>query len=301
MVEINSILGQRQYDRGGVIVCISHRDRKSVKSFIEEKFGENFKDAILLFEYGGRDAKGWIIRTDTRLIFYINQEANDFVEMDYIKWQIDELSDLNQELTVTSDNSILLAPGKEIVFDPNLISLARLKKDLMTLMPALENPKETMETPEESGVMETLYHLSSKFHNIAKQLERRYNSRQTLKIADEYDVQDLYHSLLKMFFDDIRPEENTPSFGGKSSRIDFLLKKEEIMVEIKMTRKDLTDKKIMEQLILDYNYYKNHHNCKKIFCFVYDPEHLIVNRVGLKDDLESVGTESLPIKIFFSP
>jgi hypothetical protein len=64
--------------------------------------------------------------------------------------------------------------------------------------------------------------LCNKFHLIARQLRKRHDNRQTLIIGDEYDVQDLFHGLLRIFFDDIRPEEYTPSYAGKSSRMDFL-------------------------------------------------------------------------------
>ena len=55
----------------------------------------------------------------------------------------------------------------------------------------------------------------------------------TLDVQDEYDVQDLFHALLHIHFEDIRPEEWAPSFAGASSRMDFLLKQEQIIIEIK--------------------------------------------------------------------
>lgn len=45
-----------------------------------------------------------------------------------------------------------------------------------------------------------------------------------LFLEDEYDVQDLPHALLLLYFDDVRAEEWTPSYAGKSARMDFLLK-----------------------------------------------------------------------------
>lgn len=41
---------------------------------------------------------------------------------------------------------------------------------------------------------------------------------------DEYDVQDIIHALLKIEFDDIRPEEWGTSYAGSNSRMDFYLK-----------------------------------------------------------------------------
>lgn len=51
---------------------------------------------------------------------------------------------------------------------------------------------------------EKVLHLIEKFHLVVRQLRYRYNSRETLDISDEYDVQDLFHALLCIYFDDIR-------------------------------------------------------------------------------------------------
>ena len=40
-----------------------------------------------------------------------------------------------------------------------------------------------------------------------------------------------------LYFDDIRAEEWTPSYAGKCARVDFLLKNEKIVIEVKKTRK----------------------------------------------------------------
>ena len=45
--------------------------------------------------------------------------------------------------------------------------------------------------------------LCNRFHLIASQLRSRRENRATIEVEDEYDAQDLLHSLLKVFFDDI--------------------------------------------------------------------------------------------------
>ena len=79
---------------------------------------------------------------------------------------------------------------------------------------------------------DTLLLLFSKFHSVAKQLRNRYNNRSTLDVNDEYDVQNLLHALLKLYFDDIRPEEWTPSYAGGCKRMDFLLKDKSTVIEV---------------------------------------------------------------------
>lgn len=145
-----------------------------------------------------------------------------------------------------------------------------------------------------------LEQLLKRFHDVARQLKRRHNGRETLTIQDEYDVQDLLHALLKTVFDDVRPEENSPSYAGASSRIDFLLKKEQIVVEVKMASSSLKDKVIGEQLIIDMKRYQTHPDCKTLVCFVYDPEGCIKNPIALENDL-SGKQDNINVHMFVVP
>lgn len=132
---------------------------------------------------------------------------------------------------------------------------------------------------------EDLRLLFQRFHRVARQLQSRHDGRSTITINDEYDVQDLLHALLQLHFNDIRAEEWTPSYAGKSARVDFLLKQERIVIEVKKTRKGLGDKEIGDQLIIDVDRYKAHPDCERLICFVYDPEGRIGNPVGIMNDL----------------
>lgn len=142
--------------------------------------------------------------------------------------------------------------------------------------------------------------ICNKFHHVVRQIRYRYNNRATLEVNDEYDVQDLFHSLLTLYFDDIRKEESNPSYAGANSRSDFLLKPEQTIIEIKKTRDRLRDKEIGEQLILDIHKYQSHPDCQTLVCFVYDPEKIINNAIGLERDLEKI-TENIKVKVFIRP
>ena len=162
--------------------------------------------------------------------------------------------------------------------------LPEIKKALESDELAQEIIKKT-NTITHANTLNLILNIFNRFHLIARQLKDRHENRETLLINDEYDVQDLLHSLLKIYFDDIRPEEWTPSYAGKSSRVDFLLKKEKIVIEIKKTRDNLKTGDLAEQLIIDIAKYKTHPDCKTLLCFVYDPDEKIKNYVGLEDDL----------------
>lgn len=139
-----------------------------------------------------------------------------------------------------------------------------------------------------------------RFHLVASQMRSRYDDRETLVVKDEYDTQDLLHSLLHIHFDDIRKEEWTPSSAGACSRVDFLLKHEKIIIEVKKTRETLKAKQIGEQLIIDIERYKVHPDCSKLICFVYDPEGWISNPRGIENDL-SKNHEGLTVSVIIVP
>jgi hypothetical protein len=142
-----------------------------------------------------------------------------------------------------------------------------------------------------------LERLLNRVHKVARQLLERRENRSTLAIEDEYDAQDLLHALLKIDFDDIRPEEWTPKYAGGATRMDFLLKKEQIVVEVKKTRDGLDATRLGEELLIDIAKYKMHPDCKTLVCFVYDPEQRLSNPEGLRVDLENETSERLSVKV----
>ena len=146
-----------------------------------------------------------------------------------------------------------------------------------------------------------LVNLFDRFQKVEQQLARRYDSRETLRVNDEYDVQNLLHALLKLHFDDIRAEEYTPSYAGNCKRMDFLLNDDQIVIEVKKTRSGLNDRKVGEELTIDITHYKSHPKCKKIYCFVYDKDCLISNPRGIEKDLETQSTPEMSVKVFIRP
>lgn len=114
-------------------------------------------------------------------------------------------------------------------------------------------------------------------------LTYRRKGAEQLRFTNEYDVQDLLHALLRPWVQDVRPEEYTPSYAGKSTRMDFLLPAHELVIETKCVRDRQHAKNIGDELLLDIGHYAAHPTCKKLWCVVYDPEHLLTNPEGLSD------------------
>jgi hypothetical protein len=123
-------------------------------------------------------------------------------------------------------------------------------------------------------------------------LTHRRKGTQPLSFGSEYDVQDLLHALLRPWINDIRPEEFTPSYAGSSTRMDFLLRAHRIVIETKIVRDRAHAKRVGDELIVDIEHYRRHPQCSSLWCVVYDPDHLITNAEGLRNDLQ--GDRSTP-------
>lgn len=172
--------------------------------------------------------------------------------------------------------------------------IAQMERDLKDVVPP---------APRQSGaegVASRVETLLRRFPRIARRMRDRHAQRPTLEINDEYDVQDLLHALLALYFDDIRAEEWTPSYAGKSSRMDFLLKDEQCVVETKMTRQGLGGKEVGDELIIDIGRYGAHQDCKTLICFVYDPMARIGNPDGLERDLSGT-RDGIAVKVIIAP
>ena len=154
--------------------------------------------------------------------------------------------------------------------------------------------------PRKLDVFETMSNIADRFHLVARQLGQRYSNRTAMEINDEYDMQDLLHSILHIHFDDIRPEDWVPSYAGGNSRVDFLLKNEKIVIETKMMRSSLTTAKLGEQLIVDTARYRAHPACDHLICFVYDPERMVANPRGMESDL-SINNEGFGTSVIIRP
>jgi len=123
--------------------------------------------------------------------------------------------------------------------------------------------------------------------------------RETLRVADEFDVYDLLHALLVLEHDDVKPIEWTPSYATRP-RKDFLLGLEQIVIAAKKTGNDLGAKEVVEQLVIDIQHYKQHPGCQTLVCFVYDPENRIANPRAIENDL-SGEKDGVTVRVIIAP
>jgi hypothetical protein len=143
-------------------------------------------------------------------------------------------------------------------------------------------------SPRPTSVDEVLMQVLKGLRRAMYPLTHRRKSLTTLAFDNEYDVQDLLHVLLRPWVKDIRPEEYTPSYAGKSTRMDFLLPEHATVVELKFVRDALHAKTVGQELQIDIGHYRQHPQCQRLWCVVFDPRQNLVNGEGMRRDLEGV-------------
>ena len=141
-------------------------------------------------------------------------------------------------------------------------------------------------------VLDELTELFGRLPDFLHVLDAAGNSNVPIpELTNEADLQVLVHALLRMHYDDVRAEDYVSQQAGASSRVDFLLRQSGVMVETKMTRPTLTDKRVGEELLIDWGRYQRHPDCRAIFALVYNPGRFIINPAGLAGDLSQVERE----------
>lgn len=149
--------------------------------------------------------------------------------------------------------------------------------------------------------LQKLLNILTRFHKIAQELRERRADREPFIIRDEYDVQYLLNSLLYVHFDDIRKEDFSPSNSGSNSRIDFVLKSEAIILEVKMTSERLGAKELGGELLIDIGRYKSYPDCSNLVIFIYDKGDNVRNKKGLINDLQKQSTPKLKVTVVITP
>ena len=225
-----------------------------------------------------------------------------------VKWL-----DMQRSVVVPIDPDLVLAVEDKILND---VAIGKFDlqnvADATILLGALEHSierrlrsrlNETSIVPATNlDAVRLIEQLCRNFPLFARQLKKRRKDvkqtgttdrlpRPTIEMVDEYDVQDAFHAILRLFFDDVRAEPWTPSYAGNQNRIDFVLPDHKVAIEVKHTGSRLTQRHVADQLIIDSRYYRHETDYTHLVCFVYDPEVRLKNAVALEKDLASEDDE----------
>lgn len=241
--------------------------------------------ALRITDRDSPEVEQWREKTRTVIANLFGRPSPQLENFDDIRWGLTVISHMTQD----SDWQQAYLGG-----------LGSAEAQLKSLISEVEEfwPKE--QEPVGATPIANLEILFGRFQTVARQLRARHDDRTTLEVSDEYDVQDLLHALLRIFFNDVRTEPWTPDYAGGASRMDFILQEHGIVIEVKKTRPNLRAKPLTDQLLVDIMRYKVYPGVKLLVCFVYDPDNFLPNPAGIERDL-SKKVDQLDVKCFIRP
>ncbi len=245
-----------------------------------------------LFIYAGADHAWWKPANDDDILgsFNLSRESNVYLWIEGI-----------QKFAPNQVEHILEGVAVQLIENENIPQgdrqfLARALGGNPILQPsAVDHLSEKVAIPDD--IEQLLEILIKGLPRAMFPLKYRRDGLPQFNFDNEYDVQSLLHSLLRIWVKDIRVEEYTPSYAGSSTRIDFLLTHYGILCEIKYVRDKRHASKIGDEIIIDTAHYKAHPQCKQLWVAIYDHSSLISNPTGLIKDLQKL-SESMIVKTF---
>lgn len=146
-----------------------------------------------------------------------------------------------------------------------------------------------------------LVRLAERFHESVLALKKHPHGGATMNIANEWDCQYLFHSILKAYFRDVRLEEWNPSVAGSTARCEFFLKDICAMIELKFARVPEDQKRFKTELLSDFADYGANAGVDHLVVLVYDPEHKLPAAVQLQTDLSGPHKELKDVRVVVSP
>ena len=112
-------------------------------------------------------------------------------------------------------------------------------------------------------------------------------------IENEYDLQKLMIAALSSVFQDVRAEI-VQDTGHHAIRKDIFIDSESAVIELKCTRKNMTERQLSEEIAADMV----HYDCKKLYFYIYDKAGIISNTVSFKETYEKKSISGKTVRVF---
>lgn len=211
----------------------------------------------------------------------------------FLDGMLTELNDVDQQLR------------DEEGADGPAFLIGTVRERVVYFLDAVRYVKGSRPTPATSGgpddKLSLLVRLAERFHESALALKKHPHGGVTLTIANEWDCQYLFHSILKAYFWDVRLEEWNPSVAGSTARCEFFLKDIRAMIELKFARVPEDQKRFKTELLTDFADYGANTGVDYLIVLVYDPEHKLPAAVQLQADLSGPHKGLKDVRVVVSP
>ena len=185
---------------------------------------------------------------------------------------------------------------------PFLVTVVRAR--LAYFLRAIEHVEKQRPSTLSTGLVNDLSlatRLATRFHESVLALRKHPHNGTLFTINDDWDCQYLFRSILAAYFSDVRIEEWNPSVAGSSSRCEFFLKEQRLMIELKYVRKPEDQKTIKGALLTDFADYGANSEVDHVIALIYDPSHQLPAPVQLQKDLSGDAKGLRRVQVIVSP
>ncbi|AZB34251.1 PD-(D/E)XK nuclease domain-containing protein [Chryseobacterium bernardetii] len=137
------------------------------------------------------------------------------------------------------------------------------------------------------AILKNFENSIKKISDKAMRYGKEKQNRAVISINDEYDVQDLLYIPLKSIFPEIKYEDDIGNYGGSAKRLDFYLREEGIIIEVKHIN-IADDKKYTKQMKEDLQSYHVVNKLNDIIFFIYAPN--AIQDINNFNELQNIQT-----------
>lgn len=240
----------------------------------------------LIMEYNINGSREEAVKTIEEKILFL-QEATEVNEIKEVFSKI-----YSEMKNIVASNEILDKLEMKMVYQDNIYSKERTKENIFIaknkvikyLSEVVLNIKNNLDNNNALSENIEINILKRILNNFYKHIEVMYEEPvhakagitnevlSKIKIVNEYDVQRILYSLIKPVFPSSRVEVSNDT-GFSTIRYDIFIEEYSTVIEVKCSRKSMTEKKLTEEIGSDIFHYKYNN----IFFFIYDKEKVIKN------------------------
>lgn len=263
------------------VKCYKHEDIKPdcISSIINKPPIKGISAFSNIFKFSGL----YLGAKDELWEMFLEKYNQSNLKQKYFLYKIEpRLKDRLKKETLPSENcysgiiEVLLGYDKNIEEINNSIQaiIQSDKIDILDIIILEDVEKFLLKTSYDNKTPEEIIRiiLQNFSNSVQKITTERRKGHNAFEIKDEYDVQDILYVIFKSIFVEMKCEDPIPKVGGQSTKIDFIFRKENILVETKMIKeKDMNEFGFIQELKIDFESYHKCQWLKKLFCFVYDP------------------------------
>lgn len=171
----------------------------------------------------------------------------------------------------------------------NINRLSKIAQRSTSLQKEIDELTGHKKSPSGTVDLDKVIDLIESFDDCVGYSQNR-RSKVIVDTSSEDGVQDMLYFMLKPYIFDLVPEQPNSGETRQYSIQDFRSKSLKTIIEAKRIRNKSHGKSIKKEINDDIGEYKHDDICENLIVVIFDPEHFIESRSGLKRNFDGIHT-----------